>query len=143
MDEQLIALLNQALEDEYQAALQYLNHYNNVRTKYTDVVDHFKEHADEEISHANQLAQRIYYLGGIPSIGISQLAEFTDDVQEALKQDIIAEQKAIDLYSEIIKHCEQTGDYATTMMIEGILAEEVAHIDEFCKFRACTVSRQS
>jgi len=141
MDKKLIDLLNDALTAEYQAAYQYMHHYNNVRGKYPDVVDHFKSHMDEEIGHANELAQRIYTLGGVPTLDNKPVAEFTEDVDEALKQDIIGEQEAIDLYSNILDYCEKVGDRGTCMMIEGILAVEVAHLDEFAKLRRSTVIR--
>ena len=62
-------------------------------------------------------------------------------MSDILKQDIVGEQKAIDHYSEVLKLTESMGDYATTMMIEGILADEVSHIDEFAKIRRSTVRR--
>jgi bacterioferritin len=141
MSEQLIALLNKALGDEYHAAMQYLHHYNNVRSKHSDVVDHFKAHMEDEQDHANRLCARIYILGGTPSINIEPVAAFTEDIDEALKQDIIGEQEAIDLYSEIIAVCEQMGDRGTQVLIEDILTDEVGHIDEFAKIRRSTVSR--
>ena len=138
---ELIRLLNEALRAEHQAIYQYMNHYNNVRGKWPDIVDHFKAHMDEEIAHANQLAQRIYTLGGTPDIEMLPVADFTEEVDEALKQDIIGEQKAIDLYGAILDHCEEINDKATIMMIEGIFAEEVTHLDEFAKLRRSTVTR--
>lgn len=137
----LIELLNEAMRAEHQAIYQYMNHYNNVRGKYPDIVDHFKDHMDDELGHANQLAQRIYTLGGIPDTNMLPTAEYTDDTDEALRQDIIGEQQAIDLYSKIIDACDEIDDKATCMMIEGILADEVGHIDEFAKLRRSTVSR--
>jgi bacterioferritin len=139
--DKLIEMLNEAMRAEHQAAYQYMNHYNNVRGKFPTIVDHFKDHMDDEIGHANELAQRIYTLGGTPDIEMKPVADFTDDVDEALKQDIVGEQEAIDLYSDILKYCEETGDMGTTMMIEGILATEVAHIDEFAKLKGCSVTR--
>jgi len=87
------------------------------------------------------LAQRIYTLGGVPVIDNKPVAGFTEDVDDALKQDIVGEQEAIDLYSTILDYCEKVGDRATCMMIEGILAVEVAHLDEFAKLRRSTVIR--
>jgi len=141
MSEETVRLLNEAMMAEHQAIYQYMNHYNNVRGKWPDIIDHFKDHMDEELAHANQLAQRIYTLGGVPDTNMLTPAEYTDDVDEALRQDIIGEQEAIDLYSKIMDHCEEVNDKATLMMIEGILADEVKHIDEFAKFRRSTVIR--
>lgn len=141
MDNKLIELLNKALSAEYQASFQYLNHYNNVRGKYTDIVDHFKSHMEEENGHASRLVQRIYVLGGAPVMKIDPpVAPYTDDVDEALKQDIVGERVAIELYSAIISYCESINDRATQVMIEDILTDEVTHMDEFAKIRRSTVT---
>jgi bacterioferritin len=139
MDTKLIELLNKALGDEYEATQQYLHHYNNVRSKNTDVIDHFKEHMEDEQGHANRLVSRIFILGGTPTINSDPVSPYTDDIDEALKQDIIGEQKAINLYSEIVNYCEQIKDRATQVLIEDILTDEVGHIDEFAKIRRSTV----
>jgi len=141
MNEQLITLLNKALADEYHASMQYLQHYNNVRSKNTDVIDHFKEHMGDEQDHANRLVARIYIMGGTPTIDTEKVANYTEDIDEALKQDIIGEQGAIDLYSQILDLCEQSKDRATQQLIEDILTDEVGHIDEFAKIRRSTVIR--
>jgi len=137
----LIDLLNEAMRAEHQAVYQYMNHYNNVRGKWPDIVDHFKAHMDDELGHANMLAMRIYTLGGIPDTNMLPTADYTEDVDEALKQDIIGEQEAIDLYSRIMDVCEEMNDKATLMMIESILGDEVSHLDEFAKLRRSTVIR--
>ena len=134
MDEKMIQLLNKALEDEYHAMAQYLHHYNNVRGTWPDIIDHFKEHMDDEINHANMLCARIYCLGGKPALDIAGWAEFTDDVDKALEQDAVAEREAINLYHEVLKHAESIDDIATVMMIETIIDEERHHLDEFAKF---------
>jgi len=133
MDNKLIDMLNDALTSEYKASIQYLHHYNNVRSKHTDVVNHFKAHMEDEQDHANQLVQRIYTLGGTPVLDLNQFADFTDDIDVALGQDIKAETEAVDIYSKILAYTEEIKDYATAMMVEGILATEVGHLDEFAK----------
>lgn len=140
MDPKLIDMLNKALALEYQAAYQYLHHYNNVRSKHTDVISHFQEHMQDEQNHANQLAARIYLLGGTPTINFEQFAEFTEDIDEALRQDIVGEQIAINHYKEISLYCQEIGDIATQMLVEDIILNEVHHIDEFAKIRRSTVT---
>ena len=139
--ENLIKLLNEAVKAEYQAIHQYNNHYNNVRDKHPEIIDHFKEHMDDELGHANQLVARIYTMGGVPTIEMKPVAEYTENIEEALKQDIIGEQEAIDLYTSILDYCDEIHDRATTVMIEAILTDEVSHLDEFAKLRRSTVIR--
>jgi bacterioferritin (cytochrome b1) len=115
--------------------MQYQQHYNNVKGKFVDTIEHFKAHMDEENGHAHSLCMRICSLGGTPTTEIDPLAPFTSDIDEALKQDILAEKKTIKLYTEILDLCEQANDRATEMLIGKILGDEVEHLDEFCKFR--------
>lgn len=134
MDAKMIELLNRALVEEHMAIAQYLHHYNNVRGTWPDIIDHFKEHMDDEVNHANMLCARIYCLGGKPALEIEGWGEWTDDVDKALEQDAVAEREAINTYAEVLAHAEEIGDVATTMMVEGIIDEERHHLDEFAKF---------
>ena len=88
---------------------------------------------EDEQSHARTLADRIYALGGVPSTKMTALANFTDSIDEALKQDIDAEKEAVELYQEIVRYCDKVGDIATSMVVEDILMAEVHHLDEFVK----------
>jgi len=133
-DKKMIELLNRALKDEMKAVAQYMHHYNNVRTMHTDVVDHFKEHMDDELGHANMLVARIYALGGKPDLEVAGWAEYTDDVDAAVEQDAVGERDAIELYKEVLEYAEEIDDVATIMMIEGIIDDERGHLDEFTKF---------
>jgi len=133
MDPKMVHLLNQALADEHMAIAQYLHHYNQVRSKFTDVIDHFQEHMADEQGHAKELADRIYALKGKPNSTIEGFAEYTEDLDTALKQDVEAEGKAIALYTEILKYAESVEDQATVMMLEAILDDERKHQDEFLK----------
>ena len=136
MDPKMVNLLNKALHDEHLAIAQYLHHYNQVRSKFTDVVDHFKEHMGDEQDHAKQLADRIYALRGKPTSTIEGFAEFTEDLDTALQQDVKAEAGAIELYSKILDYAEEVDDKATIMMLEAILDQERGHQDEFLKMLA-------
>jgi bacterioferritin len=132
-------MLNDALTSEYKASIQYLHHYNNVRSKHTDVINHFKAHMEDEQYHAQLLVQRIYTLGGTPVLDLNQFADFTDDIDVALGQDVKAETEAVEIYSKILEYTEEIKDFATTMMIESILATEVSHLDEFAKILGVNV----
>lgn len=133
MDPKMVHLLNQALHDEHMAIAQYLHHSNQVRTKHDEIVGHFSEHMDDEIGHAKELTDRIFALKGKPTSVIEGFADYTEDVDVALKQDIEAEAGAIELYSKILAYAEEVKDDATVMMIEAILDDERKHLDEFNK----------
>ena len=91
------------------------------------------EHMDDEVGHAKELTDRIFALKGKPTSKIEGFAEYTEDVDAALKQDIEAESKAIELYGKILDYAESVDDKATVMMIEAILDGERKHLDDFVK----------
>ena len=130
MDE-LIQLLIKALSDEYQAALQYIVHANQLRGLYRDpIADHLKEHADDEIAHADRLTIHLYSHGVDVTVEMPQFSIPSDTVG-MLSQDLQDEGEAIDIYSQIVALCEDNEALMDTkMLIEDILVDEVEHQDE-------------
>src|SRR4051794_15920759 len=65
--ETVIKLLNEALATEIICVLRYKRHYFMAKgIQSRSVREEFKEHADQELEHANMLAQRIVEMGGEP-----------------------------------------------------------------------------
>ena len=65
--EKTISILNEALATEIVCVLRYMHHYfmaTGVHGK--SVAGEFKEHADAEREHADEIAERIQQLGGKP-----------------------------------------------------------------------------
>jgi bacterioferritin len=94
-----------------------------------------------EVRHAQQLAQRIYTMGGrVPgSLDLArtqktlQPPEDHTDVTSVIKGAIDAEQDAIEQYGKIIDMCEQR-DYVTQELIIQIRGDEENHRREFVGF---------
>ena len=94
-----------------------------------------------EISHAQQLAQRIKTIGGrVPGSLDNQRDQTylqppkdTTDVIKVIKGVIKAEEGAIAQYNKIIKLCDGR-DYVTQDMAIGILSGEEDHRREFLGF---------
>ena len=98
--------------------------------------DEFLEHANEEMQHADQIAERIVQLGGEPDFDPSGLkarshAEYRigRTLQEAIKENLVAERIAIDSYREMIQFIGDS-DPTTRRMLEEILATEEEHADD-------------
>lgn len=96
----------------------------------------FLEHATEEQQHTDQIAQRIVQLGGEPNYSSEGLlarshSEYVEggSLLDMIKEDLVAEQVAIDSYREIIDYLG-TDDPATRRMLEDILAMEEEHTDD-------------
>jgi bacterioferritin len=123
----LIDALNNDLELEYSAAIQYINH-SAVMTgaAYGDIIKEMKIHATEEIQHAMILADQIDYLGGSPTVSVGQILTDTENT-EMLKQDLAGEEDAIKRYKLRIEQAESLKEFALAQQLRTILAMEQEH----------------
>lgn len=65
--ETVLRLLNEALATELVCNLRYRRHYHMASgLKASVAADEFLEHAEQELEHADRLAERIVQLGGAP-----------------------------------------------------------------------------
>ncbi len=130
---ELIDLLNQAIARELQVAIQYMwQHVRGSGYQSIPITDQFKKIAIEEMKHAEAIAERVDYLGGVP---ITEPAPITvgESLKEMLQLDIKAEEEAIELYTRIIEKAMEERDYVTKRLFEQILADEEEHHDTFQK----------
>ena len=134
----VVKLLNEALATEYVCVLRYYRHYHMASGMLADAVKaEFLEHAQQEQEHAHQLAERIVQLGGEPDLNPDTLtarshAEYKvgKDLRDMVTEDLVAERIAIDSYREMIDYIGDR-DTTTKRILEGILAQEEEHADEF------------
>lgn len=139
----VIAKLNEALATEWVCVLRYHRHYFSAAGMLADSVKaEFLEHAHQELAHANQIAERIVQLGGEPDLDPASLADRSHaeykpgkDLRDMVKEDLVAERIAIDSYRELIDYIGDK-DTTTKRMLEGILAQEEEHADEFADLLA-------
>ncbi|MDC8450164.1 MAG: hypothetical protein LV473_17660 [Nitrospira sp.] len=133
----VIKLLNEALATEIVCVLRYKRHfYMASGINAQSVAQEFLQHANEEQTHADQIAQRIVQLGGEPNLspeGLSSRShsEYVEgkDLIDMIKEDLVAERIAIDSYREMITYLG-IDDSTTRRMLEGILAMEEEHADD-------------
>ncbi len=143
-----ISLLNQAVSREIQVSIQYMLQHAKMeklirkvipenilldKTTYEAVGKFLKEIAVQEMKHAADVMERIYYIGGSattkagkPVIGNS-LSEFA-------KLGVKAEEEALVLYRKIIAAAGQIGDWETREMFEKIYSEEEQHLFKFQEY---------
>jgi len=123
----LIELLNNDLELEYSAAIQYINHASVMTgAAYGDIIKELKIHANEEVQHAMILADQINYLGGSPSVKVGEIHTSKDN-DEMLQQDLNGEEDAIKRYKLRIEQAEQLKEFALAQQLRTILAVEQEH----------------
>ncbi len=128
-------MLNAAIAREIQVSIQYMwQHVQWMGVDHYAVSDKFKEIAVDEMKHAEKVAERLWYLGGVPTTKPSTI-KVGDDLWEMVDLDIKAELDAIKLYKDIEKVADAEGDPTTRFIFEGILEQEEDHHDFFISLR--------
>jgi bacterioferritin len=133
----VIKLLNEALATEIVCVLRYKRHYFMAAGIHADpVATEFLEHANQEMQHADRIAERIVQLRGEPNfspdgLSLRSHAEYVegDSLKEMIKEDLVAERVAIESYREMVAYIAEK-DPTTRRMLEEILASEEEHADD-------------
>ena len=127
----LLDMLNGAIAREMQVAVQYMwQHVQWIGVKGFATKDAFEEIAIAEMKHAEAIAERLFYLGGIPTTKPDPI-NVGKTLKEMVTQDIKDEKKAIDMYKEIIELARKETDETTAFLFMGILKDEEDHHDTF------------
>ncbi|HPN57008.1 MAG TPA: ferritin-like domain-containing protein [Candidatus Omnitrophota bacterium] len=137
--EELVTVLNKAYADEWLAYYQYWVGAKVASGRMRGIVaGELEEHANEELKHAQMLAERIITLGGTPLLKPEDLlketncgyAEPSDPSTKALlKQNINGEQCAIETYKKLLEFVKDK-DPITYHVILEILKDEVEHEED-------------
>jgi bacterioferritin (cytochrome b1) len=103
------------------------------KTTYETMGKFLKEFAIQEMKHAADIMERIYYLGGAattkanrPMVG-NTLSEFA-------RNGVKAEEEALILYRKIIDAAMKNGDWKTHELFENIYAQEETHLFKFQEY---------
>ena len=131
VSKKLLDRLNDAIAREMQVAVQYMwQHVQWGGVKGFAVKSELQSIAVQEMKHAEAIAERLYYLGGIPTTKPTPIFVGTT-LKEMINQDINDEAGAIILYKEIIEAAKKEGDVTTAFLFKGILQQEEDHHDTF------------
>jgi bacterioferritin len=134
-NKELIGLLNQAIEIEYQAFLQY--YYQSLKLKGMETAplrEMLAVEADAELGHAKALAERVVALGGEPSMKVAP-AKIGKSPKEMIRYNLEREAKAIALYRKIVKALHGTQGFELVyVLILKILGDELKDVEEFEAF---------
>jgi len=124
-------MLNQAIAREIQVSIQYMwQHVQWSGVKGFAVQEELKQIAITEMKHAEAIAERLFYLGGIPTTKPSPIF-VGKTLKEMISQDVKNEVEAIDLYQKIIALARKEGDETTNRLLREILQQEEDHHDTF------------
>jgi bacterioferritin len=128
---ELIDLLNEAIAREVQVSIQYMwQHVRIYGFDHLAIADELKKIAITEMKHAETIAERVDYLGGVPTTTPAKIT-VGDEPKEMITLDLKAEEGAITLYKTIIEKANAEKDYVTREMFQHILADEEDHHNVF------------
>ena len=127
--EKIVALLNQDLENEHGAIIQYLTHAYAMGEG--EMACEIEAIAREEMRHLDWLAETIVTLGGTPSLERGKMLMAGEAVVDWMKNDVLLEEDAISLYREHIKVID---DPKIKRLLQRILADEESHQGDFEHF---------
>jgi bacterioferritin len=127
--DKIIALLNQDLEGEHAAVIQYLVHAYAMGEG--EMACEIEAIAREEMRHFDWLAETIVGLGGTPSIERGDMRTGGESVPDWMKNDVLQEEDGIALYEE---HIKAISDPKIKRLLQRILSDEKSHRGDFEHF---------
>ena len=139
---ELIKDLDRAYCDEWLAYYAYWYMAQAVEGKsYEDMQEFLNKIAKDELEHAQELAERIIELGGLPTNNPADLVKNTNapypdvikklsDYNEIIKIVTAAEAGAIEVYNKIAQKTFGK-DHDTYQLVTHIMGEEITHEEMF------------
>ncbi|SRR5688500_7306607 len=129
-DPKVIELLNEALKNELTAVNQYWLHYRLLDNIGVKKLAEFERHESiDEMKHADELAERILFLDGLPNFQMLGRLRIGQTVEEMLRADLELEVEAVEQLKGAIAHCEKVRDFTSRDLFARILSNEEDHVD--------------
>ncbi len=135
--QEVLGMLNQALELEHSARIQYLAHAEQVSGLNAEpIIVRLKEIAGDEAKHEAVFRKLIGdYLYGIPSMKMAPTTS-ANTLQDILEVNLKAEKEAVDFYSDILrKIVESRSEFPYEFLtlehdVRHVIMDEQEHIAE-------------
>ena len=129
-DAKVIEFLNESLKNELTAVNQYWLHYRMLDNWGVTKLAAFERHESiDEMKHADKLAERVLFLGGLPNFQMLGRLRIGETVEEILKADLELEFEALAQLKGAIAYCETVQDYVSRDLFAHILSNEEDHVD--------------
>lgn len=130
-DQRLLKILNDSVAREMGAITQYMwHHVMCTGLESAEISEVFKKVSIDEMKHAEEFAERLDYLGGVPTTKPTEI-KVGGDIKKMLADDIASEKGAIALYRQAIDLCKEINDPVTRLLYEEILSKEEEHDNIF------------
>ncbi len=127
--DKIVTLLNQDLEGEHAAIIQYLTHAYAMGEG--EMACEIEAIAREEMRHLDWLAETIVELGSVPSLERGKMRMGGESVADWMRNDMLQEEEGINLYREHIKLVDKP---KIKRLLERILSDEESHHSDFQHF---------
>jgi len=127
--DKITALLNQDLEGEHGAIIQYLTHAYAMGEG--EMACEIEAIAREEMRHLDWLAETIVELGSVPSLERGKMRMGGKSVSDWMRNNVLLEEDAINLYQEHIKLIDKP---KISRLLKRILSDEESHHGDFKHF---------
>jgi bacterioferritin len=127
--EQLIDLLNEDLQREFQAVIAYVNYSQVLKgAAYMNIAGELEVHAKEELGHALKLSYWIDLLGGMPAV-TAKPVKTSDDAEDMLRFDLENEKVTIANYRRRVRQADALDEFALSEDLREILRDEQDHLN--------------
>ena len=129
-DAAIVDALNDVLTAELTAINQYFLHAQMCSNwGYKRLYGFLRKESIEEMKHAEEVMDRLLYLGGIPNVQRLFPIRIGESVPEMFKCDMALEIEAVDRLNIHVPLLRDKNDVGSALILEKILAAEEEHID--------------
>jgi bacterioferritin len=129
-NDQIIAVLNEALKAELTAINQYFLHAEMCENwGYLKLASYIRKESIDEMKHAESLMERILYLDGMPTMNELFPLRIGRNVKEQLENDLALEMDALPRLNRGIDLCVKLNDNGSRELLVNILTDEEKHVD--------------
>jgi bacterioferritin len=129
VDPRTLGWITRALTHEMGAVQQYLAQSVLARLWGDEqLAQHLRHEAVEELGHAERLMEKLILLGVPPSAGSLAPSRLGRTPEALLEADQQIEIDAVRLYQQALAHAQRMRDSDHASLFEGILREELAHV---------------
>ena len=126
--ESFVSALNEDLQTEYQSIVQYVNHVATISgAEFLSVIDELKVHLQQELSHAQILAEQVSFLGGSPTTEVGPV-EAAHDNHGALVADLRLERRQLERYRERFAQANELGLADVGEALRPLLEQTQEHV---------------
>jgi bacterioferritin len=129
----LLDLLTKGIALEIQVSMKYMWQHilvKGLEGAFLETI--FRDIGIAEMKHAEDLAERIVFLNGIPPSKFDSVRSGVT-LLEMLREDEEAEEELVTLYKQAIPIAGKEGDFGTQRLLENILIDEEKHLDKVSK----------